>query len=401
MNDARDLVTVVIDVDDYVLDQRSQDALLQARVGVRRMPRATQVGLQAFEVIRVRRRRLAASSFLVELGLQCANLLQRLVPAPLQLGRDQAVVRFHRVILPVEQRRGVTSRFHLQRKRLHHFLAAVRFLGRDQPRGVHHRRPHHEQHLSNHGRVHRQSAEGNALRLQAVEPAALTLIAGHRRILARVGDQQLASTATAPQQAGEQGRAALRRPAASFGPELAGIVVEHVLYALELVPRNVPVVMFGNQHGPFMQRFAYRALVENPVDDVRLSGRAPVSVGAGVRRFLQDRDHGVVSRPPPPGFPARHAATLGRQIDAVLDKPLRRLARTPQLEELGEDQFDGVLHPQVGVLLQTLIRGLDKADGRLDDQLSAPGLRPPGFQRTLAQQVELVLAHYLTGSLVA
>ena len=221
----------------------------------------------------------------------------------------------------------------------------------------------------------------------------MTFIAGHRRIVARVGDQQLSSTATAPQQAGEQGRAALRRPAPVFGPELAGVVVEHVLHPLELVPRNVAVVMFGNQHGPFLQRLASRALVENPVDEVRPGGRAPVGVGAGVRRFLQDRDHGVVGRPPPPGFPACHATTLGGQIDAVLEKPPRRLPCTPQLQELGEDQFDGVLHPQVGVLLQTLIRRLDKADGRLDDQLSAPRLRPPGFQPPLAQQVKLVLRH--------
>ncbi len=80
MNGARDLAASVIDVYDDVLNQGSQNALLQPRVGVGRVPRVIQVGFQASEVIRVRWRRTLTILFLLELGFQCTDLLERLVP---------------------------------------------------------------------------------------------------------------------------------------------------------------------------------------------------------------------------------------------------------------------------------------------------------------------------------
>jgi len=52
-----------------------------------------------------------------------------------------------------------------------------------------------------------------------------------------------------------------------------------------------------------------------------------------------------------------------------------------------------VPHTQVGILLQTLVGGLDEAHRRLDHQLTAPRLRPASLERALTQEIEFVLAH--------
>ena len=85
--------------------------------------------------------------------------------------------------------------------------------------------------------------------------------------------------------------------------------------------------------------------------------------------------------------------SLRRQIDSVLDEPHRRLARAAQLEELSEDQIDGALYAKVRIFLQPLIARLEKPDRSLDDELTTTCLRPPRFEGSLSEEIDLILAH--------
>jgi hypothetical protein len=84
------------------------------------------------------------------------------------------------------------------------------------------------------------------------------------------------------------------------------------------------------------------------------------------------------------------AVALGRQVDPVLEEPEQRLPDAAQLGDLVDDEADGVLHPAVRVLLQS-VTDLDEPDRGRDDKFAAPGLLVARGQGTLAQEVELIL----------
>ncbi len=220
----------------------------------------------------------------------------------------------------------------------------------------------------------------------------MALIPRYGAILARVAHHQLAAAAAATQEPRQQRRPPLRRPPPPVRAKVRNIVVEHLLDPLELIPANVTLVMIGDQHRP-VQRLAHDAAPQRPVDDLGVRAGTAISVGTGIRRLLEKLDHRAVGRPPPPRLVAARAAPLRRQLQSVLDEPCTGPAGRAQLEELPKDQLDRLLHANVRVLLRALIRRLDEAHRTRDDELAAAGLRPPGLERTLAQQVELVLAH--------
>src|SRR6266849_6372588 len=221
----------------------------------------------------------------------------------------------------------------------------------------------------------------------------MALISWDRRILARVAHHQLTAAAAAAQQTREQRWSLLRCSGTLIRLKAGAIVVKHLLNPRELLPGDVAVVMLGNQYGPLVHWLARNRLLEGSVDHLSLSRRSPVGVGAGVGRLLQHADYIPIGRSSPPRLPARQSLPLRREIDAVVDEPHRHLTRAGQLEELCEDQLDCMLHAQVGILLQSLVGGLDEAHRRLDHQLTAPRLRPASLERALTQEIELVLAH--------
>ena len=75
----------------------------------------------------------------------------------------------------------------------------------------------------------------------------------------------------------------------------------------------------------------------------------------------------------------------------MLEEPQQRLAYRAQLQELGENQFDGFLNTTVRVLLQTLVLSLQIPGRRRYHELSAARLLAPGFDRALAEQIKLIL----------
>ena len=201
---------------------------------------------------------------------------------------------------------------------------------------------------------------------------------------AAVPNRQLASATPAAHQAGQQRVAVLGGAVMSAGRP---VVADHRAYRLGAVPVDIPFVGSGLERQPLVAR---PALAPDP--NARLvvgrHGAAPaIGVGPAVGRVgYQLVDRSVPG--PAPHDPA--VRTPGGQVESVFEKPQQRLAGAAQLLDLVEDQRNRLAHSAVRVLLQT-IAVLHVADRGGDDQLAAPGLLVARRQRTLPQQVELVL----------
>src|SRR5262249_58924322 len=72
------------------------------------------------------------------------------------------------------------------------------------------------------------------------------------------------------------------------------------------------------------------------------------------------------------------------------DKRARSRAWAGGVQDFVEDQADGLLHVAVRVLLVAIAR-LDEAHRRADDEFAAAGLLVTSGERTLPQQVKLIL----------
>src|SRR5262249_43580272 len=119
----------------------------------------------------------------------------------------------------------------------------------------------------------------------------------------------------------------------------------------------------------------------------RRDGRLTIGIGAAVDGVLDHSVDGGVVWPPP----SRLAVlALHRQIQVMLEKPEQSLSCAAELQDFVEDQADGLLHAAVRVLLVAIAR-LDEAHRRADDEFAAAGLLVTGGERTLPQQVKLIL----------
>ncbi len=78
------------------------------------------------------------------------------------------------------------------------------------------------------------------------------------------------------------------------------------------------------------------------------------------------------------------------QIEPFFQKPQQRLSNRAHLGELPEHQPHRFLNAPVRVHLQSLILGPKVPDRSRHDQLAPASLRPPRFDRPLAEQIQLV-----------
>src|SRR5262245_63422233 len=74
----------------------------------------------------------------------------------------------------------------------------------------------------------------------------------------------------------------------------------------------------------------------------------------------------------------------------MLEEPEQSLSCAAELQDFVEDQPNGLLHAAVRVLLVAIAR-LDEAHRRPDNEFAAAGLLVTGGERTLPQQVKLIL----------
>ncbi len=143
----------------------------------------------------------------------------------------------------------------------------------------------------------------------------------------------------------------------------------------------------GPQRQPLAARLAAAAGASARTIVAHRRAGPAIGVGAAVSRVGHHPVDAAVAGPTPDDGAA---APPRRQLEVVLVEPQQRLAGAAELRHLVEHQPDRLLHAPVRVLLQP-VAGLDEADRGGDHQLAPPRLGVARRERTLPQQVELVL----------
>src|ERR1700737_2873461 len=156
-------------------------------------------------------------------------------------------------------------------------------------------------------------------------------------LYAGVPDCELAATALAPDQAGQQRVSMLGRAVMPTGGNVAA---DHCADRLEPLPAHVPFMGVGLQRLPLAPRLAADLHAHAPGAVAPRHSRLTIGIGAAVDRVLNDPVDGGVARSPP-GRVA--VGLLHRQIEIVLVEPAERLSGTAQFLDLVEHQLDRFL----------------------------------------------------------
>ncbi|HEX6688789.1 MAG TPA: hypothetical protein VF085_09010 [Solirubrobacterales bacterium] len=248
-------------------------------------------------------------------------------------------------------------------------------------------------HLGADGAIDPHAAERDAGIAAVIEMAAPAVVPTRVAVLAAVGDMQLAAAVAAPQQTGQQRFAAPDRAAAHEAPAI-GVVADQALVPLKLHPANVTLVVVEDQNLPsaaILAEAAHDALATGLDRDA--AAGAPEGIGAGVDRVRQQVTEGVVDRQLPDHLATVRTIFARRQGQALSAHPQVDLADRLQVAELVEHERDGLLDTAIGILLDPIVRALEVADRHGEEELAAAGLLLQGFERALAEQRQLHLAH--------
>src|SRR6516165_5667066 len=165
------------------------------------------------------------------------------------------------------------------------------------------------------------------------------------------------------------------------------VAADHRPDRLGPLPTDVALMGIWHQRQPVAARFAADLHAGTVGSITCCNRRLTIGISAAVDGVLDHAVDGGVVRPPP-----SHIAIvlLHRQIEMMLVEPEQSLAGAAQFLNLVEDESNSVLHAAVRILLVT-IAGLHEADRRRDHQFAAARLLVARRERTLAQQVKLVL----------
>ncbi len=197
----------------------------------------------------------------------------------------------------------------------------------------------------------------------------------------------------AAQQTGQQ-RIAATHGAARRQPLAVGIVGDQTLVPLEFLPRDVPLVVIGEQHLPVALRPAIAS--DDPLAPFPHAHPAAGSaegISARVNRVGQQMQDRVVDRQFP--YDRRTCWPLldSRKANLFLAQPQMHLPHAAALAELAEYQGDGLADPQIRIDLDRVVPRLAVADRHGEEQLATPRLLAQGLERALAEQRQLHLAH--------
>ena len=136
------------------------------------------------------------------------------------------------------------------------------------------------------------------------------------------------------------------------------VLGQRLLDVLELLPSNITLVCPGKQRKPLLRTLAAPGSTWLSIRIRHGCCRLAVGVGASIDRIGQDTPDTGIDGP----FP--HDAAVGpacRELQAFFEEPQKRLPYRAQFAKLPEDQEDGFLDTLIGVFLETLVLGLQKA----------------------------------------
>ena len=205
---------------------------------------------------------------------------------------------------------------------------------------------------------------------------------------------QLAAAMTTAQKSGQQQLSAPYRSLDRGAAFAGGVVGDHALVPLELLPGDVGRVMILDQNIPFGHRPMHatpHALA--PLLDAHLARRAPEGIGASIDRIGQNVMHDIVARQSPDD-PARLAvARLHWQLDAFVAQPEVNLTCALELGKFCEDELQCIPDAPVRILLDPVAPDSDIPSSNTEDQCTAARLLLQRLLRTLTKQRQLKLAH--------
>src|SRR3974390_572923 len=384
MDNQNDLSRLLIDVGKPLLDNGANDSLLRPRIGLGISPDGLEIGCERGERCRIGDRRgvggIMGSNFAFDLG----HAREHLVPARLKFLGHQPVGRIGGIVLAEGAIGRIARRFEIAPESFAHLipLRAGLCRGNDGCRdgaGAH----HGEDRILNRI-IDPQATKGDATRLTIVHPAAAAAVARNVVFGAGVAKRQLAPAAPAGEQTRQQSVAVLWRAMMTTGGDVAA---HHVADRLGLLPTDIALVGIRHQRQPIAARLAANLHADARGTIARFDSRLTIGIGAAVNRVLNHPVDGGVVRAPPNRLAI---LALRRQIEIMLVEPEQSLSGTAEFENFVEDQADGLLDAAIRVLLVT-IAGLDEAHRRADDEFAATRLLIAGRQRTLPQQIKLVL----------
>src|SRR5437870_12550825 len=119
---------------------------------------------------------------------------------------------------------------------------------------------------------------------------------------------QFAAAMTTAQKSGQQQLSAPNRSLDGGAAFASGVVGDHALVPLELLPGDVGLMMILDQYIPFALRSMHatpHALA--PLLDAHLARRAPEGIGASINRIGQNVVHDIVGRQHPDRAPRQRA----------------------------------------------------------------------------------------------
>src|SRR5258708_36179777 len=186
---------------------------------------------------------------------------------------------------------------------------------------------------------------------------------------------QFATAMTTAQESGQQRLAAPARSLDGGAAFACGVVGDHALVPLELLPGDVGLVMILDQNIPFGHRPMHatpHALA--PLLDAHLARRTPEGIGASVDWICQNVVHDIIGRQSPDDTACLAIARLHRQLDAFVAQPDVDLTRALELVKLCADELQCIHHALVRILLDPVAPDFDIPSSNTEDYRTPPRL---------------------------
>jgi len=205
-----------------------------------------------------------------------------------------------------------------------------------------------------------ETAEHYATRLIPIEGIPRALISN--RVRAGILRQQLGATVTTTQQPSEQRFTVFDRPMHRVTSRIV-VMGNHRLVVLIDIPLNVTLVVIQDQYCPVFAT-ALR-LSTNPLSSVLKPHdgfAAPIRVGAGIDRVLQNAEHRPVPNRLPNDLAHSFCSASGRQLDLLLIQPEMDLPHATEFRKFAKYQIDGGPDPGIRIFLDAVVRSFYISD---------------------------------------
>src|SRR5262245_54685889 len=164
------------------------------------------------------------------------------------------------------------------------------------------------------------------------------------------------------------------------------VLAHHSADRLRALPIHVALMGPGLQRQPLGALLA-AAMHATRTTMARRNAGLTISVSTTVDRVVDDAVDGTVVGSAPDGLTV---VLFRREFEPMFVEPQEGLSRATEFFDFVKHQCNRLLHAPIRILLEP-VAYLDVADWRSDNELSTPHLLVSCRQRSLAQEIELIL----------